>query len=161
VRATALNHVSIPARDVDAAVRFYEDLLGMERLPSPNFGFPVRWLRLGDLQLHLFQVDSPPQHTNQHLGLEVDDFEAVYRRLKELGLFDKGGRETFLWELPSGEMQLYFRDPDGNLIEIVHRDVSTLDRSVFGSDLRSLADVHPQDEQNLRATLFLGAAVQA
>jgi catechol 2,3-dioxygenase-like lactoylglutathione lyase family enzyme len=155
VKATGLNHVSIPAEDVDAAVRFYEELFELERLPAPNFGFPVRWLRLGDLQLHIFTVDAMPARTNQHLGIEVDDFEAAYLRLKELGLFDTAQREAFLWELPSGEMQLYFRDPYGNLVEIVHRDVATLDRSVFGDDLRRLDDVHPQDEENLRATLFL------
>ncbi len=65
MRATAINHVSIPATDVDASCRFYEEVFGMERIPSPNFGAPVRWLRLGDLELHLFQVDEqPPTRTS-------------------------------------------------------------------------------------------------
>ena len=154
MRAIGLNHVSIPAVDVDAAVEFYAELFGMERLPAPNFGFPVRWLRLGDLELHLFHVDSPAARTNQHLAIEVDDFEDAYRRLKERGLLSRAQREAVLFELPSGQLQMYFRDPDGNLVEIVHRDVATVDRSVFGDDLTLLVDLHPQDAENLRATLF-------
>lgn len=156
MRATGLNHVSIPAVDVDEAVRFYVEVFGMERLPAPNFGFPVRWLRVGDLELHIFQVDSPPARTNQHLAVEVDDFEAAYRALKERGILDRAQREAVLFELPSGQLQMYFRDPFGNLVEIVHRDVSTVDRSVFGDDLTRLDDLHEQDDENLRATLFLG-----
>ena len=72
---TRLNHVSIQADDIEASGRFYEHVFGMERLPTPNFGFPVYWLRLGSLQLHLFQTGAPVGG-NHHIGLEVDDFEA-------------------------------------------------------------------------------------
>jgi catechol 2,3-dioxygenase-like lactoylglutathione lyase family enzyme len=155
MRATALNHVSIPAPDVEACARFYESVFGMERVPAPNFGFPVVWLRLGDLQLHLFQVDEQPGRTYQHLGIEVDDFEETYRRVKEADAFEHGTRFRYLWELPGGEVQLYLRDPADNLVEVDWPDVTTLDRSVFGDDLKLLADEHPQDAENLRASLFL------
>jgi catechol 2,3-dioxygenase-like lactoylglutathione lyase family enzyme len=52
--ATNLNHVSLIARDLEESVRFYLEVFGMERIPTPNFGFPVHWLRVGPLQLHLF-----------------------------------------------------------------------------------------------------------
>ena len=155
LRAIGLTHVSIPAVDVDEALRFYREVFGMEQIPAPNFGFPVRWLRLGDLQLHLYHVDAQAPHTNQHLGLEVDDFEAAYRKLKQLGLFEHGTQLALLWELPSGEVQMYFRDPDDNLIEVNHPDVSTLDRDVFGDELRLLEDRAPQSDENRRARLFL------
>jgi catechol 2,3-dioxygenase-like lactoylglutathione lyase family enzyme len=155
VRAVALNHVSIPATDVERSCRFYQDVFGMERIPAPNFGFPVAWLRLGDLELHLFHVDEQPGRTYQHLGIEVDDFEACYQRVEELGLFEEGTRFRYLYELPGGEVQLYLRDPDDNLVEVDCPDVSTLDRSIFGDDLKLLADVFPQDDANLRASLFL------
>lgn len=155
VRATALNHVSIPAVDVDESLAFYREVFGVERIPAPNFGFPVRWVRLGDLQLHLFQVGEQPGRTYQHIGLEVDDFEAAYRKLKERGAFEQGTRFTHLWELPGGEVQMYFRDPSDNLVEVDWPDVTMLDRSVFGDDLKKLGDEFPQDAENLRATLFL------
>ncbi len=155
VRATLLNHVSIPAVDVDESLRFYRDVFGMEQIPAPNFGFPVRWLRLGDLQLHLFHVDERPARTYQHLGIEVDDFEECYRRLKARGLFERDSRYAYLWELPGGEVQMYFRDPADNQVEVDWPDVATLDRELFGDDLKRLADELPQDAENLRATLFL------
>jgi lactoylglutathione lyase len=155
MQATALNHVSIPAVDLDASLRFYLDVFGMEQIPAPNFGMPVRWLRLGDLQLHLFHVDEHPGRTYQHLGIEVDDFEGAYRRLKELGAFEEGTRFAQLWELPGGEVQMYFRDPSDNLVEIDWPDVTTLDRSTFGDDLKLLADEFPQTAENSRAKLFL------
>ncbi len=155
VRATGINHVSIPAVDVDETMRFYQEVFGMERVPSPNFGGPVRWLRLGDLQLHIFQVGGQPGRTYQHLGIEVDDFEAAYLKLRELGAFEEGSRFRYLFELPSGEVQMYFRDPSDNLVEIDWPDVTTLDRSVFGDDLKRLDDFFPQAGENLRATLFL------
>ena len=68
-----------------------------------------------------------------------------------------------MYEMPDGAVQLYFRDPVGNLIEIDHPDVSALDRSLFGSRLKKLDEIFPQGEENQRATLFLAlrAAQQA
>ncbi len=55
MRANGFTHVSFYAHDLDESVRFYKDLFDMEELPpAPGFPFPVRWLRVGDLQLHLF-----------------------------------------------------------------------------------------------------------
>lgn len=156
MRAIALNHVSIPAVDTDASVEFYKDLLDMEEVPAPNFGLgQVRWLRLGDLQLHLFPVADQPARTYQHLGLEVDDFETAFRKLVDKGLFEDDTRFATVWELPGGEVQMYFRDPSDNLVEIDWPDVTTLDRSVFGDKLKKLADEVPQSAENLRASLFL------
>ena len=155
MRATAINHVSIPAVDVEESRRFYQEVFGMEELPAPNFGMSVRWLRLGELQLHLFGVSEQPERTYQHLGIEVDDFEACYLRLREREAFEEGTRFRHLWELPDGTVQMYFRDPSGNFVEVDWPDVSTLDRSVFGDDLKLLADEFPQDAENVRATLFL------
>jgi catechol 2,3-dioxygenase-like lactoylglutathione lyase family enzyme len=157
VRATLLNHVSIPAVDVDESLRFYREVFGMEQIPAPNFGMEVRWLRLGDLQLHLFHVDEQPGRTYQHFGIEVDDFEECYRRLKASGCFEQGSRFFYLWELPGGEVQMYFRDPSDNFVEIDWPDVATLDRNVFGDDLKRLADEFPQDAEHLCASLFLHA----
>jgi catechol 2,3-dioxygenase-like lactoylglutathione lyase family enzyme len=55
MRAVELNHVSIHAKDLSESVRFYSEVLGLETIPTPNFGYPVQWLRLGDRQLHIFQ----------------------------------------------------------------------------------------------------------
>ena len=87
MKATSLNHVTVSAPDIDASVRFYTELFGLEELPAPNFGFSVRWLRIGDLQIHLFKR-AEPAPAYHHLAMMFDDFEAVYRCVKEMGILD-------------------------------------------------------------------------
>ena len=45
--AISINHVSIHAQDLERSAAFYEQLFGMQRIPTPTFAFPVAWLRLG------------------------------------------------------------------------------------------------------------------
>jgi catechol 2,3-dioxygenase-like lactoylglutathione lyase family enzyme len=150
VRALRINHVSIVAADLETSARFYEDVFSMERIPTPTFATPVQWLRAGDTQLHLFLDDSPapPRH---HLALTVDDFDAAYEAVKALT------SETWGWqlvELPSRQVQLYFRDPGGNLIELNWPDADLLDRSRY-PELRRLADHIPQKDDAGDAVLYL------
>lgn len=155
MRATSLNHVSVCARDLQESIRFYQDVFGMEPVPTPNFGFPVQWMRVGDLQLHLFQrPEAAPQY--YHFALTVDDFTAMYGKARDLDIFD---RETFghhVYELPGGCAQMYIRDPAGNCVEIDAADAASIDRSVV-TDVRPLPN--PQSDENRRATLFLGVRV--
>jgi lactoylglutathione lyase len=154
VRALRFNHVSIHADDLEESARFYERVFDLERLPTPTFGdTTVLWLAVGEQQLHLFTRETgPPRY--HHFGIEVDDFETVYLRAKELGVLES---TTFglgaVRELPDGAVQMYLRDPAGNLVEVVWPDASTLDRSVF-TDLTRLADEVEQTPGSERATLF-------
>jgi catechol 2,3-dioxygenase-like lactoylglutathione lyase family enzyme len=155
VRATGINHVSISATDLEASTRFYEEVFGMERIPSPVFETPVQWLRVGGLQLHLFLEESGAAPTRHHLGLTIDDFEAAYEVIRARTSDEWGSR---LVELPSGQVQLYFRDPAGNLIELNWPDADSLDRSRY-PELRRLADYVPQTAESERALLFLDGSV--
>ena len=124
-----MTHVSVHAHDLEESARFYKELFGMEEVPAPDFPFPVRWLRVGDLQLHLFQSEDPAPRTH-HFGIDVDDFEAAYRKVGELGVGEGSGYFSEVYQVPGGAVQLYVRDPAGNLVEINWPDVTTLDRSV-------------------------------
>ncbi|HEX7527424.1 MAG TPA: VOC family protein [Gaiellaceae bacterium] len=148
--AVRINHVSIAARDLEESARFYEEVFSMERIPSPTFDMPVQWLRVGDMQLHLFQYDgpAPPRH---HLGITVDDFDAAYQAVKGR-TSDIAGWQ--LVELPSRQVQLYFRDPSDNLVELNWPDADTLDRSRY-PELQWLADHIPQKPDAAQAVLFL------
>jgi lactoylglutathione lyase len=159
VPATRFNHVSIHADDLEASARFYEEVFGMERLPTPRFEVPVLWLRLGDQQLHLFErdTDAPAYH---HVALDVDDFEAVYRLAEERGLLDGDTWEHPVREHPAGWVQMYIRDPAGNLVEIDWPDASTLDRSVVTRMVR-LDETRAQPGEAATATLYHAAAEAA
>ena len=158
MKATGVNHVSITAPDLDASVRFYTEIFGMERLSAPKFtGQEVAWLGLGEQQLHLMQREGAAQF--HHFGLNVDDFESAYVRLKELELRDETTFLSGVIELPGGEAQMYLRDPAGNLVEVNWPDASTLDRSVV-TDLVRLVDIVPQDDEGLSARLYAREARQ-
>jgi hypothetical protein len=56
-------------------------------------------------------------------------------------------------ELPNGGVQMYARDPAGNLVELDHPDASTIPRDEV-PEYRSLADQNPQVGEAARATLW-------
>jgi catechol 2,3-dioxygenase-like lactoylglutathione lyase family enzyme len=156
VPATRINHVSVSAPDLEVAQRFYTDLFGAVPVPAPNFGFPVRWLSIGDAQLHLFQrtVDAPRHH---HFALTVEDLPPVYRRAGELGAYDSEAFGHHLYELPGDVAQLYLRDPGGNLVEVDSPRAGGLPDSIR-RDMKVLGEVHSQGPENRRARLSLGSA---
>jgi len=129
--ATEINHVSVVAHDLEESIAFYEELFGMEPIPTPNFEVPVQWLGCGDQQLHLFErdVEGPAYH---HLGFTVDDFERLYRIADRRGLFANwdDNADGSLYLLPDGAVQMYLADPAGNLLEVDHPDVESLDEPV-------------------------------
>ncbi|MFJ6380825.1 VOC family protein [Kitasatospora sp. NPDC092039] len=61
---------------------------------------------------------------SMHLCLRVDDFDAVYRRMKEAGYEFLGEDHTFIEGevIPNaalGTRVAYFNDPDGTNLEII------------------------------------------
>ena len=153
MRATRLNHVSVRADDLEESAAFYEGVFGMQRLPTPRFAAPLLWMRLGDLQIHLFQRDTQSPEF-EHFALEVDDFEAVYRRTEELGAHDRVTHGHHLLRLADGGVQLYLRDPAGNLVEIVCRSDTGLSPELR-AEMVNRMDKYPQTDEQRSATLFL------
>ena len=149
---TGFFHAGVTVSDMEASLRFYVDVLGLERVPSPDFAERVEWLRAGDLQIHLFLADGPAPERH-HLGLDVDDFEAAYVMVRDAGLQDDATFAPTARELNDGSVQLYLRDPAGNLVELNWPDASTLDRSVV-TDLRHVRDERPQSAEAQRARLY-------
>jgi catechol 2,3-dioxygenase-like lactoylglutathione lyase family enzyme len=152
MRALGFNHLSVGSRSMEESVRFYEQVFGMERIPTYNFGFKTQYLRCGDLQLHVFELeDHVPVY--QHFAIDVDDFHAVYDAAKKLGALDMKTFRNAVNELPDGSVQMYLRDPGGNLVEIDWPDVSTLDRSRI-PELRKLSEFAAQEGSALSASLY-------
>ena len=115
------NHATLNCRDVETSVAFYQRVLGFRRVKRPSFSFAGAWLFRDGLgmMLHLNEDPSlPPQPTEiqtrkRHLAFRVDDFEAAIAQLADHRV------ELVQRTLPDhGYRQVFFHDPDGNLIEL-------------------------------------------
>jgi glyoxylase I family protein len=107
-----LDHAAVRIHDLQRSRQFYEGLLGLTPVERPELGFPGMWYGLGEAQFHLMQTETAVSGgidpTAPHCAIQVDDLEAVRRRLREAGLE--------LLEL--GPELLWVRDPDGNTVEL-------------------------------------------
>lgn len=148
-----INHVSVNATDLQESVDFYVDLLGAELLTTPNFGIPVQWLALGRTQLHLFERELTPT-SHHHFGITVEDLEPVFRAAERRDAFDDVAFKNRLVELPGDVVQLYVRDPAGNLVEIDCAGVDKLPEDMR-AQLKLLWDFHPHTEEQMSARLFV------
>ena len=148
-----INHVSVNALDLETSTRFYVELLGAEPIPTPNFGLPVQWLALDHTQLHLFERALQPT-SHHHLGITVAAIEPAYRAAERWAAFDDVAFGNRLVRLPGDVVQLYVRDPAGNLVEL---DCPGLERlpADLRAQVRDLAEFHPQSEANLAGRLFV------
>jgi catechol 2,3-dioxygenase-like lactoylglutathione lyase family enzyme len=142
-------HVGVHAHDLEESVRFYRDLFGMEEIPSPDFPSPVRWLKVGTLQLQLFTSEETAL-SGHHFGLDVEDFEAVYLKAKDMGAQVSEGYFSKLYELPDGAVQLNLRDPAGNMVEVNYPDAAALEHSVVGQ----IEKVPARSQESAKAKLY-------
>ena len=115
----SVDHVSFAVRDLERSLRFYCDVLGLEKAPRPDLGFPGAWLTVGDSQIHLLQVPegfdggTPPPDLNpiaSHAAFGIDDHTAVRDVLREQGLD--------IFELEASG-QMWVKDPDGYILELI------------------------------------------
>jgi catechol 2,3-dioxygenase-like lactoylglutathione lyase family enzyme len=85
IAMNTINHVSVNAIDIEASIAFYIDLFGQEsceRIPTPNFGIPVavQWLRIGDRELHLFELKELPIASRFcHFAIAAADLDQFHR----------------------------------------------------------------------------------
>lgn len=115
MRALAVHHVSINVTDVEEALAFYVDRLGLTvRSDRPDFGFPGAWLDAGGQQVHLIGGPVPPD-LGQHLALLVDDLDAAVAELRA------GGLEVSDPTPVGTGRQAFLADPSGNLVELHQR----------------------------------------
>lgn len=154
--AIEYNHVTIHAEDLEESVAFYEDVFGLERVQAPNLGNPLAWMQVGERQLHIVERETEPPRYH-HFALTVDDFERVFDLARERSLFDEEGETTsdpYAYELPDGAVQMYVRDPVGNLIEVNWPDVTTLSDDVR-EHVVDRSEQYEQSEAQAQARLFL------
>jgi catechol 2,3-dioxygenase-like lactoylglutathione lyase family enzyme len=109
VKALGVNHVAFEVDDLDAALAWWARFFDFElrgRVPGMAF------IDLGDQFVALSEGRSQPPDAHRHVGLVVEDKEALRAALAEAG------------EEVKAAGNLRMRDPSGNQIEIVdYRDV--------------------------------------
>ena len=106
-RLVGINHVALEVGDIDEALAFYGSVFELT-LRGRSGG--IAFIDMGDQFLALSQGRSQPGDEHRHFGLVVDSKEATRRALEAAGVEILGGRS------------LDFRDPWGNLIQVVQYD---------------------------------------
>lgn len=124
MQVKSLDYVVLVVDDLDRALAFYRDTLG---LPLKHRAERFAQLETGTTRLALFtrqamaetlhqELDRPPASAPAfELGFKVEDVDAAYRELTAAGATPVTAPETRPW----GQRTAYVRDPEGNLIELV------------------------------------------
>jgi lactoylglutathione lyase len=99
-----INHIALAVGDVDEAVEFYGRIFDLELRGRAS---RMAFLDMGDQFLALAEGDGPAADRHRHFGLVVDDRAQVRQALIDAGVEIEPSRG------------LRFRDPWGNLVEVV------------------------------------------
>ena len=115
---TGTDFLIIGSTDVDRSVKFYGEVLGLERGKQwgnmPGYEFETGNLTIAVIQSDAFGMEFKP--SPNPLEFRVDDFEAAKAELESRGVEFQGE------PIDSGVcLQSFFRDPDGNMLGIHHR----------------------------------------
>ncbi len=126
-----LHHINLCTTNVAHMDEFYRSVLDLEPEPTLSAGrmvedgYPgsVAFVTDGTIQVHLAEKDlqvafrtgnaiNPLERG--HIAFRTDDIDAFKRRLEEKGIpFSNYGT----WAMEGWE-QIFFHDPDGNIIEV-------------------------------------------
>jgi predicted enzyme related to lactoylglutathione lyase len=117
---TGVDFVAVPTQDFDAAVAFYETVLGLPctarwgQMPGAEF-------QVGNLTLAVMQSDAFGQEFRPNslpIALQVDNVPAAQAELEARGV-------TFGMDIIDSGVchQAIFHDPDGNPLDLHHRYV--------------------------------------
>jgi lactoylglutathione lyase len=147
-KALNINHVALVVSNLEAACEFYEHELGMEPIPAFLFDYPTAFFKINDSQqLHLTEWDDAYSFRG-HLCMQVDDINAIFWRMKDLGIID-----TSPWgkvrQLPDGPLQMFVRDPSGNLVELSCKPGTEIDPTILQDEL-FLAGIYVSGRNDFR-----------
>lgn len=124
----SLHHVGIRVRDLDRSIAFYRDVLGLQVRVRRTLdgGTEIAFLGHGPgggatgdgATIEL--IAGPTDHVDadgvvHHVAFAVDDADAVWERLRELGVTLLQDRVA---DVPGGRKLAAFRGPDGEYLQI-------------------------------------------
>jgi catechol 2,3-dioxygenase-like lactoylglutathione lyase family enzyme len=112
-----LHHVQLamPPGEEQAAIDFYEGVLGLSRVPKPPelADHAGVWFRRGDLEVHLGVEEGFQPALKAHPAFLVEDLDRMRARVEMSG-FKVIESEQF-----SGFHRVHVRDPFGNRLELI------------------------------------------
>jgi catechol 2,3-dioxygenase-like lactoylglutathione lyase family enzyme len=131
MRIEAIHHVSITVRNLERSRQFYAEILGLEPLARPPFGFPGAWFAAGTgQQVHLIEHDGATFRGEKgvdtrdgHFAVRVGSYREAVEFLRSKG-YREDAPELDLQKMrlqphaTAGFPQIYILDPDRNVIEI-------------------------------------------
>jgi glyoxylase I family protein len=126
IKTKGVYHIGIPVNDVERAVKFYTEILGMTvaKLNRDDMGDHLNRadLRSGDSMVVLFQRPTAIEKdalkedgaTHHAFVVSTEDFEIAVRKMADMGVKIHTVPTV---DRPSGR-GFYFFDPDGNLLQL-------------------------------------------
>ena len=115
----SLRHVALNVVDLDATLRFYVDVLGMQVEWRPDPDNVYLTLGADNLALHRVESLAGGRGALDHLGFVVkrpEDVDAWAERLRAAGVALAAEPKTHR----DGARSLYVRDPAGNLLQLLY-----------------------------------------
>jgi methylmalonyl-CoA/ethylmalonyl-CoA epimerase len=115
---SAIEQIAVNVQDVDRAVEFYRDKLGMKHLFSvpPNLAF----FDCGGIRLMLSLPAKPEfDHISSIIYFRVDDILVAYATLSERGVYFEE-KPIFVADMATYDLWLAsFRDSENNLLALM------------------------------------------
>ena len=112
-----LDHVSVLSNDLDASIRFYEDVLGLKVGPRPNIPFDGAWLYQEDRAVvHIMVTDKfdPKAAAGfDHIAFNAQGPDEYREKFDELGL-----KYRVNYASDVRLTQFFVKDPAGVTIEM-------------------------------------------
>ena len=127
-----IEHFLVAADDIDATRDWYARVLGMTSGPHPDFGFPVHWMYIGDVDVvHIGpSAKGASERQKQYLGRTSENAgtgtgaidHIAFRATGLPAMLDHLQREgiAFSQRRANGQalQQVFFHDPNGVKIEL-------------------------------------------
>lgn len=115
---SSIGQVAITVSDVDKAIGFYRDILGLQFLFSA--GPQLAFLQAGEVRIMLSTPQGAGQvGANSTLYFRVPDIEKVHSAIIKRGAVNERAPQLAA-KMPDHELWLSFvRDPDGNLVGLM------------------------------------------
>ena len=116
------NHVAIRVSDIATALHFYHHLLGLpiERRRGPADAPEIVWLPGVQIVRRAQEIPSGQYGVLDHIGLAVKNLDAICARLDAAGCaIERPRGRVHFPELNRDVNTIFYRDPDGNLIELL------------------------------------------